>query len=317
MNVFTAVLLGTTALATLTIAAYWTKRRQKPPVITIALIVAGLALTSGSILLDRTRSSFAPSVDPVAILIAFDLSPSMLAIPDPTLYPGVQPRYLRARQILQDVLKALEERGAAVTVALLGFSKDAEIMMGWDSSVSQLREILQYGLSPDLFTSSGTRIEAAVETVIEVFDMLPAEQKDRGRKVTIFVSDGEDTSSGEYLRYAIAELAEHPFDIVALQAGILGVNEGVPRFSPAGEFLGFDVMSGNVYSTPDANTMLTMSRSGSARGLYVRSEQAGSAAEIIDFLAGKRSLQQNISTRFLITFLLLCVSVLLCARALR
>ena len=191
MSTFNLVLLAVTVLAGVATILYWYRQRRRPPLYTVILVVSGLSLVGGSVLLDRAPYSYAPGATPVAIAIAFDLSPSMLAIPDPLTHPDNEPRYARARETLLGVFRALEERQANIVVSLAGFTKNAEILMGWDNSATQLREILQYGLSPDLFSSSGTSIEAAVETIVDVFGMLPKDLRDTSRKIAIIVSDGE------------------------------------------------------------------------------------------------------------------------------
>jgi hypothetical protein len=283
---FTLFLLTATALAGIATILYWYRQRRRPPTYTVLLVVCGLALVGGSVLLDRPEYDYAPRTTPVAIAIVFDLSPSMLAIPDPSTHSDTEPRYVRARETLLAVFRALEERQQNIIVSLIGFSKDAEILMGWDYSTVQLREILAFGLSPDLFASSGTSIEAAVETVVDVFDMLPQDLKETSRKIAIVVSDGEDTTPSEYFGYALEELSSNRFDVIALQSGLLGTSEGVPRYGQVGEFLGFEMMSGNLYSTPNIDAMHAISQASPQRGLYVRAEERDAIEQVLQFTVG-------------------------------
>ncbi len=286
MAKFTLFLLAATALAGIATILYWVGQQRRPPLYTVILVVCGLALTGGSVLLDRPAYSYTSKSTRVAIAIAFDLSPSMLAIPDPSTHPDTAPRYARARQTLLEVFRALEERQQNIVVSLIGFTKDAQIHMGWDYSAAQLREILQYGLSPNLFTSSGTSIEAAVEALVDVFGMLPPDLRETSRKIAIVVSDGEDTAPVEYLGYALEELSSNPFDVIALQAGLIGTSEGVPRYGEVGEFLGFEMMSGNIYSTPDVETMHAISQASPQRGLYVHADEPDAAEQVLRFAVG-------------------------------
>ena len=314
---FTVLLLAATAIAGILTIFYWYGQRRRPPLSTVMLLLSGLLLLAGSTLLDRPAYDYAPQAPPLAIAIAFDLSPSMLAIPDPRTRPDTKPRYIRARETLLEFFRSMEERQQPVIVSLLGFTRDAEILMGWDYSAVQLREILQYGLSPDLFTSSGTGIEAAVETVVNLFDMLPQDIKETSRKIAIIVSDGEDTMPDESLGYALEELSSGSFDVIALQAGLLDSSEGVPRYGEVGEFLGFEVMSGNTYSTPDIETMHAISQASAQRGLYVRAEEAAAVAQILKFAVDRQDQNQSLSLQLFVALGLLGIVALVCGRVLQ
>lgn len=314
---FTPVLLAVTVIAGIAITLYRYAQNSRQPLFTLILALCGLALIAGSTLLDRPLYSYPSKSTPVAIAIAFDLSPSMLAIPDPLTHPDTEPRWLRAREVLLEFFRTMEQRQANMVVSLLGFTKDAEIIMGWDYSGVQLQEILRYGLSPDLFSSSGTSIEAAVGTVVDAFDMLPQDLKKNSRKIAILVSDGENTTPAEYFGYALEELASSSFDVIALQVGLPGTNEGVPRYGQVGEFLGFEKMSGNTYSTPDVETMLAISRASPQRALYVRAEESDAVAEILSFAIDGQDRNQKLSGRLFLTLGLFGIVVLVCARVLR
>ncbi len=91
---FTPVLLAVTAIAGIAIASYWYAQNSRPPLYTVILVACGLALVAGSTWLDRPRYSYAPNSTPVAIAIAFDLSPSMLAIPEQLNHPDTEASYV-------------------------------------------------------------------------------------------------------------------------------------------------------------------------------------------------------------------------------
>lgn len=316
MGGFNFVLLVSSTLAGAAIAFYWWSRRRSPPAGTLILCASALLVLGASIWIDRPVSSFKPDNIPISIVVAFDLSPSMLAIPDPNQRPEFLPRYVRARNVLQKVFGSFEERRVPVNIALIGFTSKAEILMGWDKGTSQLREILDVGLSPGLFTSSGTNLEAAVTTIVRLFDMLPVETREASQKIVIIVSDGEDTTSKEMLRYAIDELSGQPFQVVSLHVGLSDANEGVPRYDHAGEFLGFEAMSGNTYSTPDAGTMRNLSRSTAKRGLFVRAEQDNAVQAILAATQSDQRPETDDAARSFLALSLFLLTALVCIRVL-
>ncbi len=323
MSPGTLVVVIFAAGAALAVVAYWSMSRGRDATrlrtqsATFLLFTLGLIFCGWSLALEQPALSYMPQDRTVAIAVAFDLSPSMLAIPDPLFERDFPPRYARARETLLQLFRALQERRINVLVALVGFTQKAEIMMGWDDSPSQLREILQYGLSPDLFTSSGTRIEAAVETLVDVFGMLPEEFRETSRKVAILASDGEDTLPRSYLGYALEELAESSFDVVALQTGLLDTSEGVPRYGQVGEFLGFEIMSGRHYTVPDVELMSTISGATTESGLYIRAEDPEAVERILQFVGDARIDRDRFDSRLLVALCLFAVVALLCARVLK
>ena len=285
--------------------------------ITYALVGLGLALCAWSITLDRPSYSYAPLSDPIAIAVAFDLSPSMLAIPDPAFGPDIPPRYVRGKAALLELFRILQERRENVLVALIGYTKNAEVLMGWDHSASQLREIVEYGLSPGLFTSTGTSMEAAVGTVIDLFEMLPLEMRNNGRRLAIFVSDGEDTLPQSFLGYAIEELASESFDVISLQTGLLNTNEGVPRYGQVGEFLGFEAMGGKLYTIPSAEAMNSIANATTKRGLYVRAEDPGAVEQMLQFTLDGQITGDQLEKSLLAMLGMFAVVTILCARVLQ
>lgn len=283
---------------------------------TYGLVAVGLAFCAWSLTLDRPSYSYAEKREPMAIAVAFDLSPSMLAVPDPAFYGEVAPRYVRARAVLLELFAELEERRESVLVALIGYTKRAEILMGWDDSPSQLREIIAYGLSPGLHTTTGTSVDAAVGAIIDVFGMLPPESRDAARRLAIIVSDGEDSLPRSFLGYALEELASETFDVVALQAGLLDTNEGVPRYGEIGEFIGFEAMSGNLYTVPDAEAMTALASATGGRGLHVRAEDPAAAAKLLRFAVDARTGNGYLDERLFAILGMFTVVTVLCARSL-
>jgi hypothetical protein len=241
----------------------------------------------------------------------------MLAIPDPTFDREIPPRYIRARDVLLVFFRTLEERRENVLVALVGYTKTAEILMGWDDSPSQFQEIIEFGLSPGLHTTTGTSTEAAVGTIIDLFDMLPVDLRDTDRKLAIIVSDGEDTLPSSFLGYAIEELASETFDVIALQTGLLEANEGVPRFGQVGEFLGFEAMGGDLYTVPDTHAMSAIANATSGRGLHVRAEDPAAADKILQFASSVGSDGANPEETLIAVLGMFAIVTILCARVLQ
>lgn len=292
-------------------APVWSRR---PSGLVSVLAVLSLALILWSAWLERPSYSYNPEVNPVAIAIAFDLSPSMLAIPDPASGSDLTPRYQRGISILLELLAELEDRQIDVLVSMVGFTEKAEVIMGWESNISQIREMLQYVVAPDLFTSTGTSIEAATKALIQSFNTLPENLKADTTKVAILVSDGEDTSTYSYMDYVMEELEASTFDIITLQTGLLDQNEGVPHYGEFGEFIDFESMGGKHYTVPDVDTMMRLSEVPSHRGLYVRAESAGTPAKMLDFIASSGVAGAGMDQKLLVILGLFLVVGILYAR---
>jgi len=306
----------------LAVALYWvfftdrsvpaSSRNPSWPV--LVLVSLTLVLTVWSSYLERPSYSYDPEVNPVAIAIAFDLSPSMLAIPDPSSGADLTPRYQRGIASLLELLGELEDRQIDVLVSMIGFTEKAEVIMGWESNISQIREMLQYVVSPDLFTSTGTSIEAGTKALIQSFNTLPKNLQEDTTKIAVIVSDGEDTLTYSYLDYVMEELEANSFDIITLQTGLLDQSEGVPRYGEFGEFLDFEPMGGKLYTVPDVDTMMRLSEVPDHRGLYVRAESADSASKMLDFIASSGSAVGGMDQKMVIILAMFVLVGLLYAR---
>ena len=283
---------------------------------TIALLIMGFAFCVCTVILDRPIYSFVAGESPLAIAVAFDLSPSMLAIPDPASRGDVAPRYERAKSTLLELFRSLEERRANVFVSLLGFTRESETLAGWDDNAAQFRDVLEHSLAPDLFSSPGTNIESAVAQLVNNFEVLPEGLQQSSRMIAIIVSDGEDTQPSEFLGYALDELSRQSFDLVALQVGLSIANEGVPRYGEVGEFLGFETMGGNLFTTPNTEAMVALASATSLDGIHVRAENPDAAAMILQFIS-KQGVDGAMPKQALIATLgLFAVVGLLCGRVL-
>lgn len=310
--------------AGLAIILYWwlsisrrtPRRPQQLTVVTVILVVFGFIACGWSVALDRAGHSYTRQNNPLAIAIAFDHSPSMLAIPDPFFKNDVPPRYERARVAVLELFKTLEERQKNALVALIGFTRNAEVLMGWDDNAAQVRDILEHGLSPELFTSTGTSIETVVKKIIDTFNMLPQDMQATSRKIAILVSDGEDTQAEESFAYALEDLASSSFDLIALQVGSLSDSEGVPRYGQIGEFLGFESMGGKLYTVPDFEAMSALSNATAQRGLFVRAEDPRAVEKMLQFLNQQAVDDGKPATSLLATLALFTLVGLFCARVL-
>lgn len=275
-------------------AIYWvvasrrpgTGDHTSPAVQVVVLAAAALVLALWSVYLERPSYTYTLTENPVAIAIAFDLSPSMLAIPDPAVQAGAVPRFERGREVLTELFQLLGDARENVLVAIVGYTKTSEVIMGWESNLAQIREMLEYVVSPALFTSTGTSMEAGIKGLFQAYDTLPADLRENSRKIAILVSDGEDTLPYSYLDYAMEELEAGPFDIVTLQTGLLDTDEGVPQYGEFGEFLHFQPMGGRYYTVPDVDAMTRIAGVSANRGLYVRAENPDAAEDILAFIGG-------------------------------
>ena len=59
-------------------------------------------------------------------------------------------------------------------------------------------------------------------------------------------------------------------------------------YGQVGEFLGFEMMSGNLYSTPNIDAMHAISQASPQRGLYVRAEERDAVERVLQFTVGGR-----------------------------
>ncbi len=304
---------------------YWMRSDRRATVILhsrsliglLVLISTGLALSLWSVSLERSAHTFERQSDPIAIAIAFDLSPSMLAIPDPALGSEHLPRFERGKSVLLDYIRALEEQGQPVIVAVVGFTKNANVIMGWDQNTAQVYDILNYAVSPDLFGSSGTSVEAAAKSLHAAFAMLPEEIRTSSRQLAIIVSDGEDTMRASSFEYAKQELSDGGFDTIALQTGLADQNEGVPTYGSVGEFTGFRNMQGELYTVPNFAAMSDIAQASDGRGLHVRAEAPASVAEMRQFTLDGDARIAAPDAKWLSTLGMFAVVSLLCAVILR
>lgn len=289
------------------VASYWSARARRRPAADaratgVPWLVSGAALAFclWSVHMERPALSYDNRAEPFAIAIAFDLSPSMLAIPDPAVAPGTPARYRRGTDVLLDMLNAMEERNEAALVAVVGFARRGEVIMGWNRDIAQAREVIRHAVSPEVFESPGTSMEAAAKTLAGAFDMLPREFE-AARRLAILVSDGEDTMREASFGYATDIIARAGFEVIALQTGLFDADEGVPVYDRAGEFTGFERMGGALYTRPDVGAMQALTTSGQNRGLYLRAEEPEASRRVLEFAHGGTAAQRGFDAALLPT----------------
>ncbi|MGK0297061.1 MAG: hypothetical protein ACI9XC_000662 [Gammaproteobacteria bacterium] len=321
---YTFLIISAAIISGLAIILYWSvliprsdiSEQRSPSKSVLILVGLGLILLVWSSFDNRPTYSYTLNENPIAISIAFDLSPSMLAIPDPSMAPGALTRFERGRSILFDLFQDLEDRQENVIVSMIGFTEKAQVILGWESNISQIREMLEFVISPELFTNTGTSIEAAINSLAGSFSTLPENLREKSHKIGIMVSDGEDTLPYSYLEYAVEKVEASSFDMIALQTGLLGENEGVPEYGEFGEFLHFQPMSGKLYTVPDVDTMMQISQIDSHRGLYVRAEAADATEKILDFIGASRGVGDSLDKSAAILLSLFIVITIIFARLL-
>lgn len=300
-------LYATAAIAVLGAAfAYWSASarrralRANLPAVSLLWLTGslGLVFCLWSVYLERPALNYEHRVEPLALAIAFDLSPSMLAIPDPAVAPEALPRYQRGRDALLGMLQGIEERDAGAIIAIVGFTRHADVMMGWNRNVSQAGEVIHHALSPEVFGSSGSSMEAAASALADVFDMLPDTFGD-ARRLAIIVSDGEDTMRKESFGYAVETISRAGFEVIALQAGSLDTDEGVPAYDGREQFVGFERIGGELYTRPDVAAMEALARTHEDRGLYLRAEAPDAARRMLDFAYGSTPGRNGFDTALL------------------
>ena len=117
--------------------------------------------------------------------------------------------------------------------------------------------------------------------------------------------------------YAKQELANAGFDTIALQTGLIDENEGVPTYGRVGEFTGFRIMRGAMYTVPDFAAMSTIADASVGRGLHLRAESETTVERMLQFTVGRHAGVATPDATWLSTFGMFAVVSLLCAFILR
>jgi hypothetical protein len=274
------------ALACVGLAAWWlyygtwtSGRHSLWPLALLPLILVTLVVVRP----DSPRNAGTGS--PVLVAIAWDVSLSMGTMPDPREHAGAVTRLERARHVLLPFLTELDSSTRPVMLAVTAFTTRSETVLAWDDEVPQIREVLQYVLTPGLLTESGSDIGAALEGTVPLFEALPEAWRDREYpKFLVLVSDGEQNVEEANAASALAKLRELGVKVIALQVGTRGVPEGLPVYDDAGGFLGFDDVGGQTFSVPDPERMATIAGRDPAEGLLVQAGQDDATGRMLEFI---------------------------------
>ncbi len=258
--------------------------------LSVLLMVVLFTAVSTIIYVQRMDTSYMMDDTPVLVGITTDLSLSMGATVDPREYSPQPTRLERAQRILLPILNALDTSGASVMMGITGFTAKSEMIMGWDGNLPQIREVIEYSLAPGILTVPGSDMGVALQGVLPLFENLPEEyQEQETRKYLIVVSDGEQTLERGEIESALAELRSSNVKIISLQVGSLEDPEGLPVYDEAGTFLGFEDVSGQIYSMPNTEIMQLIAGDDPANGLYIRAESNDAVEEISQFLGIRMS----------------------------
>jgi hypothetical protein len=277
------------------VIAYWARfwllgegkcRRQVSIVMFILITVALLVI----VYIEQMDRSYMLEDTPVLVAMTTDLSLSMGAAPDPREHGNVGTRLQRAQRILLPIMNALDSSGANVLVGITGFTAKSEMIMGWDGNLPQIREVIEYSLAPGILTQPGSDIGAALQGVLPLFENLPEEyQEQETRKYLIVISDGERTLERGEIETALEDLRTNNVKIISLQVGLMDIPEGIPVFDDSNTFLGFEDVSGQIYTIPNTETMQLIAGDDPDNGIYVRAESMNAIEEISDYLGIRMS----------------------------
>ena len=289
------MLLVALTLVVLLIIAYWARLwiissgtiHRSVSIILLILLITSLSTIA---YVERMDQSYMMDDIPVLVALMTDLSLSMGATVDPREHGVTVTRLERARQTLLPILNALDTSGASVMMGITGYTAKSEMIMGWDSNLPQIREVIEYSMAPGILTQPGSDIGVALQGVLPLFENLPEEyQEQETKKFLIVVSDGEQTLERGEIETALAELRTNNVKIVALQVGSLDIPEGIPVYDDAGTFLGFQDIGGQIYTVPNTDIMKLIAGDDQASGLYIRAENSNAVNEISGFLGIRMS----------------------------
>lgn len=222
---------------------------------------------------------------PVLIAVAADVSLSMGTIPEPGAHGEIGTRLERTQSVLLPLFARLASAARPTLVSVLAFTAKAETILAWDDDLALAGEIVEYVLTTGLLTEAGSDLGAALTASVPLFESLPEAYRDAAyAKYLLLVSDGEQTAAQDLGETSLARLRELGVSIVALNVGLAEPQEGLPVYDDEGQFIGFEEVGGQIFSTPDPEVMQVIAGETEGRGLFVRAEDGNAVATITDFI---------------------------------
>jgi hypothetical protein len=247
-----------------------------------ALLVAMLLLL---FYVHESGSEAAGAGAPVLVAVAADVSLSMGTIPEPGAHGHVGTRLERAQAVLLPLFARLASAARPTLVSVLAFTAKAETILAWDDDLTLAGEIVEYVLTTGLLTEAGSDLGAVLTACVPLFESLPEAYRDAEfPKYLLLVSDGEQTGTQDFSDASLAKLRELGVSIVALNVGLAEPQEGLPVFDAEGQFVGFEEVGGQIFSTPDPDVMRSIAGETGGRGLFVKAENGNAVATITDFI---------------------------------
>lgn len=305
------VLLVASALVLAALLVYWSGvgiRRSGRYCARHLVVLPALLLTLA--LLQQSAGGLRGGSAPVFVAIAADVSLSMGTMPAPLEHAGVGTRLQRTRRVLLSLLAELESSARPVMVGVTAFTSKAETILAWDDNLPQVREAVEYVLTPGLLTESGSDLGAALEGAERIFELLPvAYRESNGGKFLVLVSDGEQNVESADIATAIRKLREQGVKIVSLHVGLADVPEGLPVYGAAGTFTGFDPVGGRFFSVPDPSVMRALAGSTPEEGIFVKAEDRDAAEDVLEYMGIQIAGSQSDSVRMALLLALWCLTM--------
>jgi uncharacterized protein YegL len=233
----------------------------------------------------RGEDEFPGADGPVMVAVAADVSLSMGTLPDPATGSDIGTRLERAQRVLLPLLANLSAAARPTMISVTAFTAKSETILAWDDDLSLVREIIEYVLTTGLLTEAGSDLGAALNGVIPMIESLPEQYRGAEQtKFLILISDGEQNVTRADSAIAIAKLQELGVKVIALHVGLSDVPEGLPVYDENDDFVGFEEVSGQIFSVPDPAIMRIIAGEDSTQGLFVQGESSDAVATITNFI---------------------------------
>ena len=222
---------------------------------------------------------------PILLAVAADVSLSMGTMPDPGQHSGIGTRLERVQGVLLPLLANLAAAGRPAMIGVTAFTAKSETILAWDDDLSLAQEIVEFVLSTGLLTEAGSDLGEALAGSQALFENLPEDYRgEEYSKYLLIASDGEQTANGELGEASLAKLRELGVRVIALHVGSDDPPEGLPVFGEDDEFMGFEEIGGQIFSTPDPGIMRLLTGGDDSDGMFASADDDDAAATITDFV---------------------------------